>query len=59
VETAGTLGAPTIGIHTASFMNAARAIYERIGFRRCPEYDVRASDVLGVGAGVGEVMGIA
>jgi GNAT superfamily N-acetyltransferase len=59
VETAGRLGAATIGLHTVSFMKAACAIYEQSGFRRCPEYDLRASDLLSVDAGAGEVMIIA
>jgi predicted N-acetyltransferase YhbS len=40
--------APTIGIHTASFMHAARRVYEQIGFRRCAEFDLGAS-ALGLG----------
>jgi GNAT superfamily N-acetyltransferase len=53
------IGAPTVAIHTASFMSAARDLYERIGFQRCPEYDVRASDLLGIKAGPGDVKLIA
>jgi predicted N-acetyltransferase YhbS len=37
--------AATIGIHTAPFMRAARRIYEQMGFRRCAEFDLRASDI--------------
>jgi GNAT superfamily N-acetyltransferase len=37
--------APTIGIHTTSFMRAARGMYERMGFERCPEFDISAADV--------------
>jgi predicted N-acetyltransferase YhbS len=37
--------APTVGIHTATFMRAARRLYEQMGFRRCAEFDLRASDI--------------
>jgi predicted N-acetyltransferase YhbS len=45
IDAARRRGAPTVGIHTASFMRAARNIYEQIGFRRCPEFDLSASDM--------------
>jgi len=32
-------GAPVIALHTASFMTTARALYERLGYRRAPEFD--------------------
>jgi len=35
-------GAPEIGLHTAPFMTAARALYESLGFVRAPELDVEA-----------------
>jgi predicted N-acetyltransferase YhbS len=59
VHRARRIGSPTIGLHTASFMKAARSIYERMGFRRCPQYDLTASEMLGVDAGVREVEVIA
>jgi predicted N-acetyltransferase YhbS len=59
VDLARRLGAPTVGIHTASFMQAACGIYEQMGFRRCPHYDLRAADIMGLDAGVGEVQVIA
>jgi GNAT superfamily N-acetyltransferase len=59
VDLARRLGAPTVGIHTTFFMKAACGIYEQMGFRRCPQYDVRAADILGLDAGVGEVKVIA
>lgn len=59
IDMAGRLGAPTVGIHTASFMEAACRIYDQTGFRRSPEYDLRASDILGVEAGAADVMVIA
>jgi GNAT superfamily N-acetyltransferase len=40
VERARRLGVPTLGLHTAPFMTAARIIYEALGFARAPEYDV-------------------
>jgi predicted N-acetyltransferase YhbS len=50
--------APTVGIHTVSFMRAARRIYEKMGFRRCPEFDISASD-MGLGDAGGDVSVIA
>ena len=32
-------GAPVFAFHTASFMTDAIALYERLGFRRVPEFD--------------------
>jgi monoamine oxidase len=55
VHRARRIGSPTIGLHTASFMKAARGIYERMGFRRCPEYDLTASEMLGVDGSAREV----
>jgi GNAT superfamily N-acetyltransferase len=37
--------APAVGIHTTAFMRAARRMYERIGFERCPEFDISAADL--------------
>jgi GNAT superfamily N-acetyltransferase len=37
--------APTVGIHTTPFTRAARRMYEAIGFRRCPEFDIGAADM--------------
>ena len=34
VELGRGIGAPTVAIHTASFMSAARGLYERIGFQQ-------------------------
>lgn len=33
--------APALGLHTASPMAVARAMYERMGFERVPQYDFR------------------
>jgi GNAT superfamily N-acetyltransferase len=46
--------APAVGIYTTSFMRAARRVYEQMGFRRCPEFDVSTSDV-GLGDGAHDV----
>lgn len=54
IERARRLHAPTVGLHTVSFMRAARRIYEQIGFRRCTEFDLGASD-MGLGNGSGDV----
>jgi predicted N-acetyltransferase YhbS len=43
-------GVPAIGIHTTSFMQAARRLYEQVGFERCPEFDISAAD-MGLGDG--------
>jgi GNAT superfamily N-acetyltransferase len=32
-------GAPVFAFHTASFMTSAISLYERLGYRRAPEYD--------------------
>ena len=32
-------GAPVFAVHTASFMTKAIALYERLGYRRAPEFD--------------------
>jgi GNAT superfamily N-acetyltransferase len=32
-------GAPVFAFHTASFMTGALSLYERLGYRRAPEYD--------------------
>ena len=39
------VGAPTLGIHTIELLADAVRLYERVGFVRCPEYDLRAADV--------------
>ena len=45
IDSAHRQHAPTIGIHTVSFMRAARRIYEQMGFRRCAEFDLSAPDI--------------
>jgi GNAT superfamily N-acetyltransferase len=39
-------GATAVGIHTTSFMTAARRIYSDLGFRRCPSFDRKVTDLL-------------
>jgi predicted N-acetyltransferase YhbS len=41
-------GAPVLCLHTARFMTAALALYERIGFRRDPAFDFDAASLLGL-----------
>ena len=45
-------GADRSAIHTTPFMPAARRMYEAIGFRRCPEFDIGTAD-MGLGDGDG------
>jgi GNAT superfamily N-acetyltransferase len=33
------VGAPVFAFHTAGFMTRVRALYERLGYRRAPEFD--------------------
>ena len=33
-------GAPVLGIHSAEVLSDAVRLYERLGFARCPEYDL-------------------
>ena len=39
------VGAPTLGIHTISLLTDAVRLYQRLGFARCPEFDLRAADI--------------
>jgi GNAT superfamily N-acetyltransferase len=45
VERARDVGAETLGLHTISLLTDAVRLYERLGFVRCPEFDLRASDI--------------
>jgi ribosomal protein S18 acetylase RimI-like enzyme len=47
IERSRQLGASTVCLHTASFMRAAMAMYERVGFRRAPEFDRDAGEMVG------------
>jgi len=39
------VGAETLGIHTIALLTDAVRLYERLGFVRCPEFDLRAADI--------------
>jgi len=45
VRRARTQGARAVGLHTASFMTAATRLYERLGFRRAPEFDIEIGEM--------------
>jgi ribosomal protein S18 acetylase RimI-like enzyme len=47
IDRARVVGAPTVCLHTAAFMKAAIRMYERVGFRRAPEYDGNADAMVG------------
>lgn len=49
VERSRELGAEVVALHTASFMAAAMAMYESVGFHRAPEFDGDAAEMFGVG----------
>ena len=50
IERARALGAEAACLHTASFMQAASAMYERLGFRRAPEFDRDAAEMFAAGS---------
>ena len=43
-------GAPVLAFHTVSFMTGAIALYERLGYRRAPEFDLDWSAYYGLSA---------
>ena len=45
IERTRDLGAETLGIHTISLLTDAVRLYQRLGFLRCPEFDLRAADI--------------
>ena len=45
IERTRKLGAETLGIHTISLLTDAVRLYQRLGFLRCPEFDLRAADI--------------
>jgi GNAT superfamily N-acetyltransferase len=47
IERTSEVGVPTLGIHTVALLADAVHLYERLGFVRCPEFDLRAADVFG------------
>jgi GNAT superfamily N-acetyltransferase len=42
------VGAPVVGIHTADLLGEAVRLYERLGFVRCAEYDLPATEAFPV-----------
>jgi predicted N-acetyltransferase YhbS len=42
------VGAPVFAFHTATFMAAAVQLYEHLGYRRAPEYDVDLAEHYGI-----------
>lgn len=51
-------GAPVFAFHTISFMTSAIALYERLGYRRAPEFDFDMAARFGR-PGAGPIMSIA
>ena len=45
VRRAQARGAKAIGLHTAAHMAAASRLYERLGFRRAPEFDIEIGEM--------------
>jgi ribosomal protein S18 acetylase RimI-like enzyme len=45
IKRSRTLGALTVCLHTAPFMDAATRMYENVGFRRAPEFDADAGEL--------------
>ena len=39
------VGAETLGIHTIALLTDAVRLYQRLGFVRCPEFDLWAADI--------------
>jgi GNAT superfamily N-acetyltransferase len=51
IERTREVRAQTLGIHSIALLTDAIRLYERVGFVRCPEYDLRAKDVFGAPPG--------
>lgn len=45
IRRARTQRAHAIGLHTASFMTAATRLYQRLGFRRAPDFDIEIGEM--------------
>ena len=45
IERSRDIAAETLGIHTISLLTDGVRLYERLGFVRCPEFDLRAADI--------------
>jgi GNAT superfamily N-acetyltransferase len=58
LERARDVGAPVLGIHTVALLDDAVRLYDRIGFVRCPEFDLRAAEVFPA-PGSDEMVGLA
>jgi ribosomal protein S18 acetylase RimI-like enzyme len=52
-------GARAVCLHTASFMAAAVAMYESVGFRRAPEFDREAGELFGVAPTAAPIVALA
>jgi ribosomal protein S18 acetylase RimI-like enzyme len=57
VDNARRVGAAAVGTHSAASMERACGMYERVGFVRCPKYDIYS--VLGFDRSLGDEMVIA
>lgn len=58
VERAREVEAPALGIHTIALLTDAVRLYERLGFVRCPEFDLPAAEVFPA-EGADDMMGLA
>ncbi|HEX2808516.1 MAG TPA: GNAT family N-acetyltransferase [Kineosporiaceae bacterium] len=45
-------GAPVFAFHTSTFMTAARALYERLGYRRASQFDLDLNNHYGIDGGL-------
>ena len=45
IERTRDVGAETLGIHTITLLTDAVRLYGRVGFARCPEFDLQAADI--------------
>jgi GNAT superfamily N-acetyltransferase len=48
--------APALALHTADYMERAVSIYRKMGFVRCPEYDLLASRLIDADPAQGDVL---
>ncbi len=53
------VGAPALGIHTIDLLDDAVRLYERLGFVRCPEFDLPAAHVFPVPGADDGLLGLA
>ncbi len=59
IDRSRSLGAPAVCLHTGDFMDAAMVMYERLGFRRVPEFDRDAAELVESMAGEQRVAALA